>query len=170
MTEPSDNIPWYRQLWPWLVMLPPAAAVIAGIATVVIANTNPDSLAAGDFRKVGLVATKVTERDHIAAQLGMHADVSIDHDTGQVTVRLEGKASPDALQLSLHHPTRAALDRSSTLQRDATELYRGNVGTLESHRWYLQLVDSQSNWRLTDELAADQRLLKLAPNAAIEQQ
>lgn len=166
MTETGNNIPWYRQLWPWLVMLPPAAAVIAGIATVVIANTNPDSLAAGDFRKVGLVATKITARDHVAAQLGMHADISIDHDTGQVTVRLEGDASPDELQLSLHHPTRAALDRNSLLTRDTTQLYRGNIGSLDTHRWYLQLVDAQSNWRLTDELAANQRLLQLAPNAA----
>ena len=27
-----DSRPWYRQLWPWLLMLPPAAAVIGGVS------------------------------------------------------------------------------------------------------------------------------------------
>ena len=29
--------PWYKEPWPWIVMAPPATAVIAGIATVWIA-------------------------------------------------------------------------------------------------------------------------------------
>jgi hypothetical protein len=44
--------PWYRQLWPWLLMAPPIAAVLGGIATVVLAVVSFD----------GLVADKVYPR------------------------------------------------------------------------------------------------------------
>jgi len=33
----EDDKPWYRQFWPWFVFALPAIAVIAGIATVIIA-------------------------------------------------------------------------------------------------------------------------------------
>ena len=36
--------PWYRQLWPWLLIIPPAAAVIGGALTLYLAVTRPDAL------------------------------------------------------------------------------------------------------------------------------
>jgi hypothetical protein len=36
------GVPWYRQLWPWLVMLPPLAAVLGGIVTLVLAFTHQE--------------------------------------------------------------------------------------------------------------------------------
>ena len=32
-----DTTPWYRQRWPWLVMLPPAVAVVGCIITIPLA-------------------------------------------------------------------------------------------------------------------------------------
>ncbi|MDX1442309.1 MAG: FixH family protein [Gammaproteobacteria bacterium] len=158
-----ENTPWYRQKWPYLVMLPPFAAVVAGIATVMIANSGSDSLVVDNFQKVGLVANRVTEADRSATELGISASVAVDHESGNITVRLEAKDLPDTLSISLHHPTRSDMDRSTTLSRDATGLYRGNIGSLDTHRWYLQLVAGDGSWRLTDTLAADQRLLSFAP-------
>jgi uncharacterized protein len=36
--------PWYRQLWPWLLIIPPAAAVVGGFLTLYLALTRPDAL------------------------------------------------------------------------------------------------------------------------------
>jgi hypothetical protein len=33
--------PWYKQLWPWLIMLPPFAAVVGGIVTLILAGGPP---------------------------------------------------------------------------------------------------------------------------------
>jgi hypothetical protein len=35
--------PWYRQLWPWLLIVPPAAAVVGGAITLYLAVTRPDA-------------------------------------------------------------------------------------------------------------------------------
>ena len=44
----EDSEPWYRQFWPWFIFSLPAAVVVAGITTVVIANRGADDLALRD--------------------------------------------------------------------------------------------------------------------------
>ena len=46
--------PWYRQLWPWLLIVPPAAAVIGGCLTLYLAVTRPDTLVREDCFKDGV--------------------------------------------------------------------------------------------------------------------
>ena len=50
MTPP----PWYRQIWPWLLMLGPGIVVIAGFITLWLAITSFDGLVADDYYKKGL--------------------------------------------------------------------------------------------------------------------
>jgi hypothetical protein len=38
--------PWYRQLWPWLIIAPPAASVAAGIALLCVAIASADGVVA----------------------------------------------------------------------------------------------------------------------------
>ena len=44
---------WYREPWAWLVFILPFTAVVAGIATYIIANSDPDTLVVGDYYKTG---------------------------------------------------------------------------------------------------------------------
>jgi hypothetical protein len=50
----SETRPWYRQLWPWLLMLPPALAVVGGGITLYLAVTRPDVLIRKDCVKDGV--------------------------------------------------------------------------------------------------------------------
>jgi hypothetical protein len=50
-----DAKPWYRQLWPWLLIIPPAGAVIGGGLTLYLAITRPDALVRQDCAKDGVV-------------------------------------------------------------------------------------------------------------------
>jgi hypothetical protein len=53
MSDPTVR-PWYRQLWPWLLIVPPAAAVIGGGVTLYLAITRPDTLVRKDCVKDGV--------------------------------------------------------------------------------------------------------------------
>jgi hypothetical protein len=53
MSNPTVR-PWYRQMWPWLLAVPPAAAVIGGFATLYLAVTRPDTLVRKDCFKDGV--------------------------------------------------------------------------------------------------------------------
>ena len=50
----TDSRPWHRQLWPWLLMLPPAGAVIGGLVTLYLAITRPDPLVRPDCVRDGV--------------------------------------------------------------------------------------------------------------------
>jgi len=57
-----DNArPWFRQLWPWLLIIPPAGAVIGGMITLYLAVTRPDILVRKDCVRDG--ATMVCGED-----------------------------------------------------------------------------------------------------------
>jgi len=53
--------PWFRQLWPWLLIIPPAGAVIGGMITLYLAVTRPDILVRKDCVRDG--ATMVCGED-----------------------------------------------------------------------------------------------------------
>jgi hypothetical protein len=53
MSEPSPK-PWYRHAWPWLLIVPPAGAVVGGAVTLYLAISRPDPLVRKDCIKDGV--------------------------------------------------------------------------------------------------------------------
>lgn len=153
--------PWYREFWVWFVIAFPLSAVIAGISTVVIAVNTSDSLVLDDFQKVGLVARRETALEREALRLNVSVNAAFDRMSGQVTVRLGGDSEPEAITLGLFHATRRDMDRTAVLTRDASGLYRGNIGANVQGHWYVQISDVTGAWRLTDRLADEQQLLSI---------
>lgn len=45
---PLQDLPWYRQFWPWFIIALPASAVVAGFITLWLAVSNPDHLVVDD--------------------------------------------------------------------------------------------------------------------------
>ena len=83
---PAAGTPWYRQRWPWLLMLGPAIVVVAGIVTAVIAIETDDGLVADDYYKRGLAINQTLERAARTAALGLTATVDIAADGVVVVV------------------------------------------------------------------------------------
>ncbi len=151
--------PWYREPWPWLIMLGPAVVIVAGIITTVIAFRTSDGLVADDYYKQGLAMNKTLARDREASRRQLAASgayVPPAADTsGKLRVMLTGdSAAAGTIQLRLAHPTRAGQDRLVTMKRLQAGVYEGAldvpVGNLTAGgRWLVTL--EQDNWRLTGE-------------------
>jgi hypothetical protein len=45
--------PWYRHVWPWLLIIPPLGAVVGGGITLYLAVTRPDALVRKDCFRDG---------------------------------------------------------------------------------------------------------------------
>lgn len=154
MRDPQQINPWYREPWPWLLMAGPVAAVVGGIITAFIAVANDDPLVVDNYYKEGLAINRVLERDRAASERGYRAQVMFSEDRTRVRVHLAGGGAtlPGALQLKLIHPTRAALDRSTSLTATQAGWYEGSLdGMAPGSRWKLQLEGEQRDWRLTGE-------------------
>ena len=64
------HTPWYKEPWAYLVFILPLSAVIAGISTYIIANTNPDTLVVGDYYKKGKSINLEVGKVKMAQKLG----------------------------------------------------------------------------------------------------
>ena len=53
MNSPTPK-PWYRHLWPWLLIVPPLGAVVGGGITLYLAVSRPDTLVRKDCIKDGV--------------------------------------------------------------------------------------------------------------------
>lgn len=55
----EHNTPWYRQFWPWFLLALPAAALVAGSITLVIAIRHADQEIDANYVKHGLIIEAV---------------------------------------------------------------------------------------------------------------
>lgn len=157
-----DNRPWYRQLWPWLVMIPPAAAVVGGFITLTLAIRYADPLVTESHLKRGLAVVTDEHGMQAAARLGVQGQLELDRSTGRLRLILSGQTRPELLSLTFSHPTLASRDVILPLLRDAHGVYVGAT-QLDLHgRWYLKLNPPDQAWELNAVLPADADHLRLA--------
>lgn len=162
----NDDAPWYRHLWVWLVMIPPAAAVVAGFITAWLAG-GPPALVVDDYSEIAMATEQSQNRDRQARQYGLAADISLPAEGAspaslQLVLRAtqSGFLAPAQLQLQFIHPTREELDQALILER-AGDLYTGTLNRPAS-RVYVQLEDLDGQWRLVGELPAGATALELS--------
>ena len=140
--------PWYRQMWPWLLISGPAAVVLAGAATIWIAFASADGLVAEDYYRQGLAINKRIAREENARRLGITAAVVLEGE--RIKVRLDGQ-KPEALFVHLAHATRAGYDVRVRLAPQPSGDYEGDVGPLPRGRWRLVIEDPRGTWRIAQE-------------------
>ena len=154
-----DAAPWYRQGWPWALMAGPAAVVVAGIYTAWLAVKAPDALVVDDYYKEGKAINLSLDRDRMASQFGLRADIRYPHgEGGSVEIRMSSTqpmAWPPVVQLMLAHPVKAELDRvvemRITSAQDQSAQYAGTIGPTEPIAYQVVLQDAGKRWRLTGD-------------------
>ena len=144
--------PWYRQFWPWFLFGLPAIAVVASLATVVIAFKHSPALVVDDYYRVGKAMNRDLAQDQLATALGVSA--RLDFESGLVVTvsGLEG-APMERLELSFRHNLVASLDQVIWLEPEADGRYRSlpSIG-LTSGEWLVQLRPEAQGWRLRGQL------------------
>ncbi|UCH52877.1 MAG: FixH family protein [Pseudomonadota bacterium] len=150
MTPDAPKTPWYRIPMVWLLIVPPVAAVIGGVATLTLAIRSNDGLVVDDYYRRGKEINRVLDRDRAAASHGLRGEASFDGERRVVRLTLEARAGftpPAQLTLELWHATRAGLDRELQLTRQVDGVYAAPLWeALPAGRWNLQL--SADDWRL----------------------
>jgi hypothetical protein len=156
-----DPTPWYRQGWPWLIMVPPVAAIIGCAITITLAIRSADGVVAADYYKRGLAINEQLARSQAAAAMGLQANVSTRGlaagDEVRVVLRADRAVPPEAaLKLRLVHPGRDGADREAMLARVAVHEDGRQVDYI-GHWQESGPVSGQVSWRLVIE-ARDWRL------------
>jgi hypothetical protein len=131
-------LPWYKQFWPWFLIILPGTAVVATLYTVVIAN---------QYYKEGLAINQQLTRQNRADSLKLTARFS--HEQRQLDIRIEGRIEAHQLRLLLSHAMESDRDFAVPVKLVAQGHYRVLLPQLIKGRWHWTLDEGVgSDWRL----------------------
>lgn len=141
--------PWYQQPYVWLIIFFPLATILASIVTIILAVKSNDGLVVDDYYKRGLEVNKVLERDQVAKEYNLKANLVFLGNDPAFTINLEGDNSftlPEKIKVTFLHPTRKGMDHKFELYKGDDNVYRGISPELAPGKWYVQI--ETDDWRL----------------------
>lgn len=153
LSPPAPVLPWYRQRWPWLLMLGPTVVVVAGLITAVLAIRTQDTLVNDDYYKRGKEINTELSRDNEATRLKMGAQIMFGEGGRDVRIMLQSpvEAPPAKLRLLMLHPTLAERDQQVELSLAGQGFYLGKLALPTAAHWFVRLEDLSGRWRLQSE-------------------
>ena len=158
--------PWYRQAWPWFLILLPFAAVVASFITLFIALTHQDALVRDDYYQSSMAINRDLVEEDRARALGLAARLEYEHGTGVLTIQVSGPIeSAGSLSLDIVHPTDAARDQALRLRRIGDFEFDGSVTAVLDGKRYLLLRGIAADgvaWRLRGTFYPDAPSQKVA--------
>lgn len=148
----NSSRPWYREIWPWILMTGPAVVVVAGLVTAWIAYKYADPLVTEDYYRKGLQAGHTLAGSERALALGLVAELHFQAD--KIAVRLSGSDDfkpPSSVRVTLSHPTRAGLDQTMTATL-ANGSYRLDWRAAQTGHWIVLIEDDLQSWRMVGKV------------------
>jgi hypothetical protein len=137
---------WFKQFWPWFLIILPMAAVVAGISTLVIATNNKPEMVVDDYYNTGKAINADLSLLKKSQDLGISAIVTQGEDGLLITINgLQNNAS---INLSLFHSTQSKRDISVMLTADAQGHYFYQSEELLTGKWTLRIEPFDKQWRL----------------------
>ena len=155
MTVATASSPWYKHLWPWIIIAILACSVTLTLSMVTIAVNNPDNLVSDNYYEAGKGINRSLDRELLAQSLKLRATVTLDGVTGEADLRLTGESQPETLVLNLISPTQPEKDRKIVLARNPAQpgRYVGQMSDKVEGRRFVELlgVENSQTWRLFEE-------------------
>ncbi|QDF67045.1 FixH family protein [Shewanella sp. SNU WT4] len=147
----STQLAWYKQFWPWFLILLPATVVVASLITMKIAIDNSDSLVAEDYYKAGKAINMDLGKIQQAKQLGMQFNLKVVNEQLIITQH-GGPEYRAALNVRFYHPTIAERDLQLMATSDASGAYRVTMDDMVNGAWEVRLESYDAKWRIQQRL------------------
>ncbi len=154
--DSQQILPWYKEPYVWMLILFPMLAVIGGIATTILAVQSDDGLVVDDYYKHGLEINRTLERDQVALDYNLDADIQLDQKLEEASITMSsapGFVYPKNLSVTFLHATRSGLDKEVHMLLTQEKIYRGNLSVLAAGKWYVHI--QYDNWRLIKTITVD---------------
>lgn len=141
-------MPWYKQFWPWFLILLPLSAVIGSITTLIVFSNNSVEVVVDDYYKKGKAINMDLQQFDRAKALNLSFRLSIEDDIIYLDNLAGELSSKSALTLNFTHPTIAAQDFSLLLASDAAGRYSAEIDIQPKGKWQLLLQPFNSDWKI----------------------
>src|SRR5690349_7234625 len=148
----------------WIMWLLPAAAVVAGLATLGIALRHADPALPAAYHWEGEHLDQDFARQRLAASHGIEVDLDTSGGECSATLR-HAPDDPASLTLMFTHSSDAGLDRVVLLRRTQAGQYHGACAPLPAGHWRLALEDATGAWAIRAQLDGSPERLVLRARA-----
>lgn len=149
LKDEQNLIPWHKENYVWMIIFFPVLAIVGGIITTILAVQSDDGLVVDDYYKEGLEINRTLERDQLAINYQLEADIKINESLEEVVVTLEASSNfiyPENLSVTFLNSTRAGYDKEVAMILTEEKTYRGNLSKLMPGKWYVHI--QRDDWRL----------------------
>ncbi|HDM8205922.1 TPA: FixH family protein [Vibrio campbellii] len=140
--------PWYKQFWPWFLIILPLTVVVWTIITVVVFANNSVSLVAEDYYKKGKGINIDISKMNVARDLGLNATVSSDDNTVVIAFNKGELPHFPALTATFTHRTLPDRDFTKLLTADAKGNYRLTPEDSIQGPWFVELEPHNKEWMI----------------------
>lgn len=144
--------PWYKQFWPWFLIVVPLSSMIFSLNYAKLAVTTDNDLVVDEYYKEGRVIN--TRLDKITQAQALDIDTTLLITGGSVALTFNSGAPKQgkALKLNFYHVTIAARDFELLLARDANGVYRGTHDSDIIGKWKVSLMPLDAQWKVQKTL------------------
>jgi hypothetical protein len=141
---------WYRQRWPWLLMIGPAWVLVGGVIMLVLAAGRPDALVVDDYYKQGKAINQDLKRDRAASAIQAEAALAYDPARSRLsgTVLANVRLSGVNLRIRLAHSTMPERDLNLVVAPDQAGAFEVALPMLEQAKWRVVVEPVEPSWRL----------------------
>ncbi|SQH76649.1 conserved protein of unknown function [Shewanella benthica] len=143
--------PWYKQFWPWFLIILPLCAVVASINLLYLAVVNKDPLVSADYYKDGKRINRDLKKIKYAKQLGLQFEMIVDNNTLTITQH-GGEPYLAAMNVEFFHPTIEARDFTQVVTADGNQVYRIALDKPIIGSWEVRLDGYDRKWRIQQRL------------------
>jgi hypothetical protein len=140
--------PWYKQFWPWFLIILPLTVISWTIVTVVIFSNNSVSLVAEDYYKKGKGINIDISKMNVARDLRLNANISSNSNTVVIHFNKGELTHYPALTAIFTHRTLPDRDFSKLVTADASGNYRLTLDHEILGPWFVELQPHDKQWMI----------------------
>ena len=160
----KSTSPFHKNPVLWLVVLLPLTTVVVGLIFLVFSIKNYDGVVIDDYYKKGKQINKTLERDELATQLDLKANLNLDAQRHLIFATLDANLNfeyPEKVELKFIHRTLSQKDVNVELLKQSGNNYQAVLPQIEVSRWQIEL--GTTTWRLKGYLdMPEQSIISLA--------
>ncbi|WP_372881081.1 FixH family protein [Psychromonas sp.] len=142
----SNNKAWFKQFWPWFLIILPLCAVVGGISTVIIATDNKPDMVVDDYYSKGKAINK--DLTLIKNARAKNISAAITQSGSELIINLTGVRDNSSIYLFLFHSTLSERDLSQLLTADGNGNYRYRTELPLQGKWQIRIEPFDKSWRL----------------------
>jgi hypothetical protein len=152
----SDITPWYKQFWPWFLIVVPIVTLGVGTTVITLAVTGEDSLVIDDYYKQGKAINNKLEKIKAAKALNLRTEISFLDEKIELRFLSQDPNNGAALTLDFYHSTQSDKDFVINLTQRADGTYQAPIEQSLSGKWRVSLHPYHNEWKIQQDIALPQ--------------